>query len=1110
MMDITQKYNREIFLSFLQDNFLPDDFEPNKENVYINKKNAVIADAVKLGVCHSLDISIYEFKHHSRNDPRVTLSRESFSILKNSDTVSNALAVFYNEDSSQWRLSLITSDYTVNEKQNRAERSFSNPRRYSYLLGEGCKRHTPESVLFTKGKIKSIDDLVGRFAIDVVTKKFYSELFNWYDTFAMPLVKFPEGNGAKVTLTQTDNNLHLIRFITRLIFVWFIKQKDLIPLWIFQKDDVDGVLNNFDPYSNKKGNYYNGIIQNLFFATLNRATLERKFTDDDRSKHYGIKTLYRDHTDAPMFAISKKEFIKKFEKVPFLNGGLFECLDRRDGDERQEYHDGFSRESKRSAFVPNCLFWGSRDGTQEGIIELFNRYNFTVEENTPQDVDIALDPELLGKVFENLLGTFNPETQETARNESGSFYTPREIVDYMVDTSLKAYLKDKLSSGKTTADIEPKLETLFSYKDEVPDLTEHQITTIIEAINNCKIIDPACGSGAFPMGILHKLVYILGKLDPDNSQWRELQRKNALQQMDEALHIIDKQEREQHLREIDDIFESNASDYGRKLYLIENCLFGVDIQPIAIQITKLRFFISLIVDQKTTGAKEDNYGILPLPNLETKFVAANTLIGVKKKDDAMALFENPDIEKLQTELLEIRHKHFSAKTAKQKISLREKDREVCARLARLLEEQHYYTNEDAIQMADWDPYNQNRHSDFFDPYWMFGIRDGFDVVIGNPPYGADIDDYVKLFEDLYPETSHGFKDIYKYFFEKCLSLLSKHGCLSFITPNTFLRQPRYGDLRRLLLKYNIRLLVDLGEHIFEAVVPTAITLVSRIKDKDVYFADLTKSLDAKSALKDISFNSIEQSSYEDTPNNIFIKDIRKKKDNEVLLNEILEMKDAGINYQRVDVGLADKGNSDLSKRLLYEGKREQTIDIEYWKGVDINSYFIAKHTQRYVRPNTKLKQNERVILNRDYFHVFPKLLWRQTAPHPIATIDEKGIWFGRSIQAGVIKEEYKKLISYKYLCALLNSKYLRFLYENTVKEEGRVFPQVKLEKIKSLPIVLSKNQQPLIALVDKIIAAKIEDQKVDTSVLEEKIDKLVYELYRLTAEEIEVVEGKNV
>jgi hypothetical protein len=149
-----------------------------------------------------------------------------------------------------------------------------------------------------------------------------------------------------------------------------------------------------------------------------------------------------------MFAISKKEFIKKFEKVPFLNGGLFECLDRREGDDRQIYHDGFSRESKRSAFVPNCLFWGNKDGTQEGIIDLFNRYNFTVEENTPQDVDIALDPELLGKVFENLLGTFNPETKETARNESGSFYTPREIVDYMVDTALKAYLKDKLEKDK--------------------------------------------------------------------------------------------------------------------------------------------------------------------------------------------------------------------------------------------------------------------------------------------------------------------------------------------------------------------------------------------------------------------------------------------------------------------------------------------------------------------------------------------------------------------------------------------------------------------------------------------------------------------------------------
>ena len=271
------------------------------------------------------------------------------------------------------------------------------------------------------------------------------------------------------------------------------------------------------------------------------------------------------------------------------------------------------------------------------------------------------------------------------------------------------------------------IEELFSYYAEGHHFNETQIACLIDAINDCKILDPACGSGAFPMGILHKLTFILGKLDPDNKGWKE-------KQLEKAARLDDPAIREKAERDIEEAFQNNELGYGRKLFLIENCIYGVDIQPIAIQISKLRFFISLIVDQKTGGTKEDNFHVLPLPNLDTKYVAANTLIGIEKKDERMALFENPDIEKLQKQLLDIRHRHFSARTAKQKFELRKKDRKICADLAEMLKKEHYYTNQDAAQMAAWDPYNQNVSSAFFDPYWMFGIKDGFDVVIGNPPY----------------------------------------------------------------------------------------------------------------------------------------------------------------------------------------------------------------------------------------------------------------------------------------------------------------------------------------------------------------------------------------
>jgi len=226
-------------------------------------------------------------------------------------------------------------------------------------------------------------------------------------------------------------------------------------------------------------------------------------------------------------------------------------------------------------------------------------------------------------VFENLLAAYNPETGVTARKQTGSFYTPREIVDYMVDESLIAYLQTKLvglTCVEDDSDLEARLRHLLAYNAEPHQFTEAEVACLIEAIDALKLLDPACGSGAFPMGYLHKLVFILGKLDPRNERWKD-------KQIAKASEIDDSIVRERVIAEIDKAFERNELDYGRKLYLIQNCIYGVDIQPIAVQIAKLRCFLSLIVDQKTDDT-QPNRGILPLPNLETNFVAANTLITV--------------------------------------------------------------------------------------------------------------------------------------------------------------------------------------------------------------------------------------------------------------------------------------------------------------------------------------------------------------------------------------------------------------------------------------------------------------------------------------------------
>ena len=281
---------------------------------------------------------------------------------------------------------------------------------------------------------------------------------------------------------------------------------------------------------------------------------------------------------------------------------------------------------------------------------------------------------MLGKVFENLLGAYNPETHETARKQSGSFYTPREIVDFMVNESLIAYLIDKNRSRHRNH------KSLF-YSYELPKelANDHALCLdISETLRRIKILDPACGSGAFPMGILNKMVSVLEKLDKQN----------------------------------------DYTPYGQKLHLIEECIYGVDIQNIAVQISKLRFFISLICEQhEKNNNLDDNYGIKPLPNLETKFVTANTLIGLTKREQ-LNLFENPEIEITQIELLKIRNEHFFAATANEKKMLRYRDSILREKLAKLLEENGDFAPRSAKQLAKWNPYDQNASSPIFDPKWI--------------------------------------------------------------------------------------------------------------------------------------------------------------------------------------------------------------------------------------------------------------------------------------------------------------------------------------------------------------------------------------------------------
>jgi adenine-specific DNA-methyltransferase len=621
-----------------------------------------------------------------------------------------------------------------------------------------------------------------------LNKRFYKELANWY-FWAVDNVEFPDDVEKD---EEKRNSTNVIRMLTRLIFVWFLKEKDnLIPDELFNKKKLDKILD----YKDKTGStFYKAILQNLFFATLN--TEMNKDVPDNRTfvkRQYGIQEFYR----YERFFKDKDAALKLFENIPFLNGGLFENLDKNVGETNEQRIDCFSnnRKNEERLSVPDFLFFETEkqydklnkiyDTTGKkyvvrGLLEILNKYKFTIHENTPIEEEIALDPELLGKVFENLLASYNEETKTTARKLTGSFYTPREVVNYMVEESLISYLKNGLTE-KGSNEVDERLRDLFSYNENEPNFTEKEKGLLIEAIDACKIVDPACGSGAFPMGILHKMVFILGKLDPHNERWMQ-------RQIDKVYDIPDTTLHDNLKAEIEKAFKENYNDYGRKLYLIENCIYGVDIQPIAVQIAKLRFFISLIVDQKV-NRQVKNLGIRPLPNLETKFVAGNTLIGIERPKQ-MTL-RNAAIDVKEKQLRDVREKHFNARTPATKKKYREQDKELRKELADLLESDGFKPETTRL-MASWDPYDQNKFAGFFDSEWMFGLQNGFDVVIGNPPY-VRVQSLSRQEKNYFNEhfySATGNYDLYVLFIEKGFELMNDPAASCEVSKTNTLEQPQ--------------------------------------------------------------------------------------------------------------------------------------------------------------------------------------------------------------------------------------------------------------------------------------------------------------------------------
>ncbi|MCX5805630.1 MAG: Eco57I restriction-modification methylase domain-containing protein [Proteobacteria bacterium] len=982
------------------------------------------------------------------------------------------------------------------------------------------------------------------FNVSTLNKSFYRELSNWY-FYAMKQVSFPDD-------LEKDENIRnatsLIRLITRIIFIWFIKEKGLVPEAIFNKTELEKILKEFA--KNKTScSYYQAILQNLFFGTLNQKMDERAFTKQgafpQNRSEYGVKNLFR-YVD--LFKVDEAEALSLFKDVPFLNGGLFDCLDKPDDEGKILYVDGFSRNPRKQAIVPDTLFFSeeheadlneiygtkNKKYTTKGLVEILSGYKFTVEENTPIEEEVALDPELLGKVFENLLASYNPETQTTARKQTGSFYTPREIVNYMVDESLKAYLKGHLleESSMTEEDLQASIDLLFEYTEKEHVFNEADTKTLIDTIDKCKILDPACGSGAFPMGVLHKMVHILHKLDPSNKQWEQRQIYKVDKLIEEAQGITDTAAREQVIagleqnrQDIEDAFGSNELDYGRKLYLIENCIYGVDIQPIAVQIAKLRFFISLVIDQKKQPGKE-NLGIRALPNLETKFVAANTLIGLEKL--GQNLLKNQKIVQLEKDLKSIRHKYFSAKTRRDKINWQKKDRTLREEISKLLVDDGL-DKTTAQLIVCFDPYDQNASAPFFDPEWMFGITDGFDVVIGNPPYvRADSgEEHLSIRQQITKSGQYDTLwekwDLFIPFMERGFKLLKSCGITSLIVSDAYCHSKYAQKSQEWFLKNSRILRLD---------------FLSKIKVFDAGVHNLTyffqkangEQWKPERRIHDPEFGAVNMlPSDEQSKLNyrvFFPEDMRNSRFDAPAMNL------SNICY--ISVGMVVNANEKVAQNAfklsdLLSDEKDNIHLKPFVEGKDLNRWFLGKHkflewdtvrAPQMFRRKTFVElyeHTEKIMLpmvgdiraaldcQRLYCNhgIFVCLPWhllegirnnslKKTARYD----DEKPV---RSDLPGREKLELtSRAFPIKYLLGVLNSS----MAQNFLRINRRNNVQLYPDDWKKLPvpIAMPEEQAPIIKLVDCILEAKKADHATDVSVLEAQVDTLVSALYNRSTE----------
>ena len=1166
---LSSAFSETDFIEFIRDllNIENDNFNKNITDIRVNLKQ--FRDSIEhykyvANYKDSKNNSIGVFIVKLKSTKARNLQRNFVATLLRDKGLDASLVAFYSDNENSWRLSFVKKELTYTEKG--PKESLTSAKRYSYLVGENESLHTAEEYLLKlldiDDRVINVEDIEKQFDVEKVTKKFFDEYKEKY----LKLQEYLENNVDFKTESENcefDSSEFAKKLMGQIVFLYFLQKKGWLGVQLIPneltKEEYDELLSNNDVVSQS-------LIKNYFVWNEDKYIVEKtklrisevdedivnlsnvfKGTKYDNDWGTGRKDFIRyifkqavkehknffdDYLEYFFYkGLNKKRENQYFPlfncKIPFLNGGLFEPL------------NGY-RWSSAHFEIPNSLF-GNDD--KDGILDFLDLYNFTIDEEEPLEKDIAVDPEMLGKIFENLL-----DVKE--RSSKGAFYTPREIVYYMCQESLANYLVNKVNVNYDEMIYFIKYGDIISQYDwelnnnegkdfEIGKTIYDNILKIDEALFNVKVADPAVGSGAFPLGILNEIVKIR-----TNIQTYIL--------IQSELGIID-------LESLYGTEHLESDVYKMKLQTIENCIYAVDIEPSAIDITKLRLWLSLVVDYP------NNQEPRPLPNLDFKIMQGNSLIDefegvplfsekmlsnnlknykrneskLNRVDDIQVqqtLFSNNDkIDEYFKIMLNLQKEYFTQSDNKIKKDLKTKIDNI---QLGLVEE----TLKDCpTKLEKFKEVSTKRQKPWFiwklEFYDVFKNNNGFDIVIGNPPYVKERDNK-KVFENV-KKSSLGRKwyqgkmDYWFFFLHIARDYVNNSGTICFITSRYWLNSLGATKLiKRIKDELYFVDVVDIGNlKVFDNVVGYhMISLLQTRKNDEFIYKKIFNNLSDISSLINTENISIEKKNKSQiiTPKNEIVFDELSEYDNCEELGNIAEVSQGVVEasnciskrmYDKkplpdyhVGQGIFVLDNMELNTLNLSEDEMKNIK--KYVDGNDLSKYninFSGKYliysdsdckekirTNYYPNLKKHLDKMSAYITSdnkpygihrprKKYIFESKKLITPSMFKEPCFVLDKENYYVGMSFNCIIEKNSDYPL---EYLFGILNSNFAKEWFFRNGKKRG-IGVDIGVDKLRNFPIKkATREQKEKIESVTKRLIENynIQDEEILNSIIDELYD----------------------